>query len=235
MNKYNDTALAEKNTSGRILSAILIVAIAIVIITFSIGLPIYVRPFYYAHIEPLDMPYWTDLPAETIREAYDDVLDYLTLPGGEFKAGVFPFSEEGASHFADCKKLFTLNLVAFIISSAYIVTVLLLSKKGIVSLHRYRGFDSGFWAGVGTLSAFALFGGLAALDFDRAFEVFHKIFFPGKDNWVFDYDTDPIIWVMPEEFFMNCAILILSSVVVISALLIIIGVRRKAKNKNAGA
>ena len=50
--------------------------------------------------------------------------------------------------------------------------------------------------------------GLAALDFDRAFVVFHAIFFPGKDNWIFDPATDQIILVMPEVFFRNCALLI---------------------------
>ena len=49
---------------------------------------------------------------------------------------------------------------------------------------------------------------LAALDFDRAFVVFHSLFFPGKTNWVFDWYHDPIIRVLPQEFFRNCAILI---------------------------
>ena len=50
--------------------------------------------------------------------------------------------------------------------------------------------------------------GLAALDFDRAFTVFHAVFFPGKDNWIFDPAADQIILVMPQVFFRNCAILI---------------------------
>ena len=52
-------------------------------------------------------------------------------------------------------------------------------------------------------------GGLAALNFDRAFVVFHSIFFPGKDNWMFDWQSDPIILFLPQDFFRNCAILIL--------------------------
>ena len=52
-------------------------------------------------------------------------------------------------------------------------------------------------------------GGLAALDFDRAFVIFHRVFFPGKENWIFDWQTDPIILFLPQDFFRNCAILIL--------------------------
>ena len=51
-------------------------------------------------------------------------------------------------------------------------------------------------------------GGLAALDFDRAFVVFHSLFFPGKSNWIFDWRVDEIILVLPQVVFRNYAILI---------------------------
>ena len=41
-----------------------------------------------------------------------------------------------------------------------------------------------------------------------AFTVFHAVFFPGKDNWLFNPATDEIILIMPERFFLNCALLI---------------------------
>lgn len=52
---------------------------------------------------------------------------------------------------------------------------------------------------------FLAVGGLAALDFDRAFVVFHALFFPGKDNWLFDPETDQIITILPQVFFRNSA------------------------------
>ncbi len=233
--RYIDCASNEKEQSVqyKLPTLLLIIAIIIFTITFSIGLPIYVRPFYYAHIEALDMPYWTDLSVEEIKEAYDEVLDYLTLPGGEFGAGVLGYSEEGASHFADCKKLFNLNLWAMIISGATVITLALLNKKGKIAFCSFRGMNPCFFAGVGTLSLFVTVGAVAAIDFDVAFQVFHKIFFPGKDNWLFDPRVDEIINVMPFEFFRNCAILILSSIIIISVTLIVIGVREKKKIKNS--
>ena len=51
-------------------------------------------------------------------------------------------------------------------------------------------------------------GALAALDFRRGFTVFHADYFPGKDNWLFNPATDEIILIMPERFFLNCALLI---------------------------
>jgi hypothetical protein len=45
--------------------------IAILIITVSIGLPIYVRPFYYYQIDALNIEEYSGADRETIIEAYD--------------------------------------------------------------------------------------------------------------------------------------------------------------------
>jgi integral membrane protein (TIGR01906 family) len=84
-----------------------------------------------------------------------------------------------------------------------------------------------FFAGAGALVVPLVVGGLAALDFDRAFVIFHHIFFPGKDNWMFDPRTDAIILVLPQQFFMNCAILIGVGLVTFSLILMWLGRRRK--------
>ena len=68
---------------------------------------------------------------------------------------------------------------------------------------------------------------LAATDFDRAFTVFHGIFFPGKENWLFDPATDPVILLLPEEFFRNCAIAIAASLLLLCLVLILTGRRQK--------
>ena len=86
--------------------------------------------------------------------------------------------------------------------------------------------------GVFTLLFFAVLGLLVASNFQVAFTVFHTIFFPGKDNWIFDYRTDPIIGAMPQAFFMNCAILIVSSILLLTVALIVFAlIKRKIKIK----
>ena len=161
---------------------------------------------------------------EVIKEAYDEVLDYLTLPGGEFGTGKLAYSEDGASHFADCKALFNLNAWGYVVSAALIIILLVLSRRGVFSFSRGAGFNVLFWSGAATLGLFALVAALASIDFDYAFVVFHSIFFPGKDNWVFNPRFDQIIRVMPQEFFMNCAILIVTSIILLSLTWIVIGI-----------
>ncbi len=201
-----------------------LIAAVIATVTFSIGLPIYFRPFYYMQIGPLGIEDATGYDRDTVIEGYDEVLDYLTRPGGEFGAGAFRFSEEGASHFEDCKVLFTLNAWAYLIATGLLIAILVLVRLERIKLVSPFGFSVFGWAGASTLTLFASLAALAALDFDRAFVIFHSVFFPGKDNWLFNPRTDEIILAMPEEFFMNCAILIASSVIIISVILIITAV-----------
>jgi integral membrane protein (TIGR01906 family) len=190
----------------KLLSVLCAVCVVFFLLTAAIGLPIYIRPFYYAHIEAFDLPARSGYTAEEIREAYDEVLDYLTLPGKEFSTGVLPHSAEGKAHFEDCKVLFDLN-ASILIGSALVLAVLFFLRKKW-GTYRLGKHSAAFWAAVLSVTAPIMIGCLAALDFDRAFVIFHSIFFPGKTNWVFDWYADPIIRVLPQAFFMDCAILI---------------------------
>ena len=190
----------------KLLSMLCAVCVVFFLLTAAIGLPIYIRPFYYAHIEAFDLPARSGYTAEEIREAYDEVLDYLTLPGKEFSTGVLPHSAEGKAHFEDCKVLFDLNATILSGSGLLLAVLFFMRKKwGPYRLGKHSAY---LWAAVLSLTAPIAIGALAALDFDRAFVIFHSIFFPGKTNWVFDWYADPIIRVLPQEFFMDCAILI---------------------------
>ncbi len=188
----------------RLLSILAAVSCFLFLLTAAIGLPIYIRPFYYAHIGYYDLEAVSGYSEPEIRQAYDQVLDYLTIPGREFGTGVLPHSPSGADHFADCKGLFLLS-GGILLASGAVLLWLLWRRQGPYRLGNRSAF---FWAAVLAVAAPVCIGLLAALDFERAFVVFHAICFPGKSNWLFHPDTDPIILVMPMEFFRNCAILI---------------------------
>ena len=211
------------------LTVLLIVSLIILMITFSIGLPIYFRPFYYLHIKGLKMVETTKWSYFTIKNAYDEVLDFLVL-NKPFGTGELRYSSEGKAHFEDCKILFDLNfyclLGSFVISSV----ILILNKFKKIEIKRYFNFHPIFYSSIVAILIPLIVGILASIDFDRAFEVFHMIFFPGKDNWLFDPVTDQIIRVMPQTFFRNCAILIGASLLIITISSITIQIIIKVKN-----
>ena len=194
--------------TNRVLSAIFALALVLFLLTAAISLPIYCRGFYYAHIEALDLPARTGHSAQEIRSAYDEVLDYLTKPNREFGTGVFPHTADGAAHFADCKVLFDLNRNVLLLSGAALAVLLLLRMLGKTGPYRLGRKSAAFWAAIFAVVLPIVVGGLAALNFDRAFVVFHTLFVPGKSNWVFNWYDDAIIQALPQDFFMHCAMLI---------------------------
>lgn len=208
------------------LACILILLLALFAISASVAVPILCRPFYYAHIDALDMPEKTGWTHEQIRKAYDDMMDF-ELKGADFATGDLKWSEDGMTHFADCRVLFRLDLRLFAVTGILLLAALILFRSKKETPARLAGRGPSFWAGVLILVLFGGFGAFAASDFDRAFTVFHKFFFPGKTNWVFDPAKDQIILVMPEEFFRNCAILIAALLAAFVAVYLAAGRKRR--------
>ena len=194
------------------------VLIALVILSAAIALPILCRPVFYMHITPLRLTEIAGLTVSEVKTAYNEMMDFCIGLTDTFSAGVLPFSQSGAAHFADVRKLFILDLRVLTVAGILLGVTLFLGRKNPI---RLGGHTPGFWSAVGLGVSFLTIGGLAALDFDKAFEVFHKLFFPGKDNWLFHPWQDPIITILPAEFFRNCAIIILAVILVSSGFLLL--------------
>ena len=201
--------------SSKLLSLLTALATAVLVLSGSIAVPILCRPFYYAHIEAMSMPEYTGLTVDQIKQAFDEMMDFCLGLRQDFSVGVLPWSESGRDHFVDVRVLFQLDLMLLALSAAALI-----ARKKRLAPARLLGRGPGFWAAAGLAAVFLVVGALAATDFNRAFVIFHTLFFPGKTNWIFDWRTDPIILLLPEDFFRNCAILILVLLVFWCAVLI---------------
>lgn len=202
-------------------SVLLSIVTALAILTGSIAVPILLRPFYYAHIEPLQLTQYGLNEAE-IKEAFDEVMDYCLGFSDEFSAGKLPFSEAGASHFADVRGMFVADLTVFLVCILIIIALKAIKYKP----HRFSNRSPAFWGAVGLIVVSIIIGIFVAIDFNAVFMVFHKLFFPGKTNWVFYPNVDPIIRYLPEAFFRNCAILIFSLMAIVSIVIIACDVKK---------
>lgn len=198
----NNTTKTSYSISQRLLFGVEVVAWILFAISISIAIPLLWRGFYYLHIEPLSLSFRSGYTNAEIKEAYDRMMDFCIF-GKSFSTGALKYSTEGMQHFADCAVLFRLDLIVAVLSTLFIGLLFLYRKKNAIEIKGGR-----FWAGIITVISFILITITVSLDFDRAFIIFHQLFFPGKDNWLFNPETDEIITILPEEFFRNCAILI---------------------------
>ena len=213
----------KKNTyrPSRAYGILLTIVLIFSILSASIAVPLLWRGFYYNHIDSLSLDERSGYSKAEIREAYDEMMDYCLGKSDNFGTGVMPWSEEGKAHFADCAGLFKLDLGILAVNAVLLVVFIILRIRGIGLKPLFKRGPF-FWSGVILAGTFGVIAGICASNFYRAFTTFHHIFFPGKDNWVFDPDTDAIINVLPEEFFIHCAILIVGIMLGICALMIVL-------------
>lgn len=212
---------------AKLLTLLCALCTALCVLSGSIAVPLLVRPFHTLHIGPLGLEAASGLTRQQIREAYGQVMDYCLGLRSDFAAGVLPFSESGASHFADVRALFLLDLAVLALSAAVLLLLRWQRRHEAVEFHRFGGHGPAFWGCAGLGITFLLLGGPAALDFERSFLLFHTVFFPGKDNWFFYPHLDPVILILPPEFFRNCAVLILAVLLTVCTVLILRDLRQR--------
>ena len=222
-----------------IYSVFISIVIALFIISTSIALPIVVRPFYYSQIEDLELEEFSGYSKPQIRTAYDEMLDYCLYLTDDFSTGELAWSESGKSHFDDVRKLFALDLAVAISTTVILILTFIYIKIKRTRLHRIFGLNPLFYGGIMPGIIFSVLAVFIAADFNSAFTIFHKLFFPGKDNWIFNPRTDAIINILPEQFFARCALFIGISIIIMCACFIVVSIlitrrERLSHNRNHG-
>ena len=183
------------------------VALGLFLITGAVAVPILWRGFYYGQIDALSLPARTGFSPQVIREAFDQVMDYL-VKGAPFGTGSLKWSDSGMAHFADCQALFRLDFLILEISSTLLLAIFILVVTRKLTLYRFGGRGPCFWGFVGMGGIVLILGLWGLLHFESLFTVFHQVFFPGKENWIFDYRYDQIILILPEEFWARAGALV---------------------------
>lgn len=173
----------------------------------SVVLVLNLRPIYYFDIGFLHLGEAVGMEDEILRENYDVLIDYNLFWKGidtlEFPD--FPMSEHGRIHFEEVRRIFVAIQYAMIGSFA----VCLIGLWG-----KCRRKDYGSLKLLSALAVLipAVAGCLIAWNWQAFFVGFHHLMF-SNDYWLFDPATDPIILVLPDEFFFQCAAVILVCVV----------------------
>ena len=205
----------------KLISVLISVLVALLIVSASITLPILFRPFYYMQIDALELPEQTGLTFSDIKVAYDEMLDYCLGLRPDFSAGVLWYSDEGVSHFADVKVLFFIDFAIIGISALSLAIIAIILKKKRLTPHKFLGRSAPFWSVASIGAICAILGIACAINFRQTFIFLHKIFFIGKTNWSFKPSEDPIIRLLPNQFFSNCAIFIFSAIIIFSVAILL--------------
>lgn len=178
-------------------------------ISIAVVFTINFRPLYYMDVNLLHIEANSDIPKDIILKNYNALIDYCSpFFRGDLKFPTFIASKSGLKHFAEVKVLFT---------DFYILGAVTLIMGIIIIIQKSKSKDYSYLC-VASIMAIVLpllLGFFMSLNFEQTFIIFHKIFFRNND-WMFDPLTDPVINILPEDFFLHCAILIVLIVVLFS-------------------
>jgi len=197
-------------TAAGIVNAI---GLLLVLLYFAVQLPTFSLWFYEHEYEKNSTYEQVSMKKEDLHAVTKHMIDYmrgkeemLNIETTVAGAPRLFFSDEEIIHMEDVLLLFDAGrLLRNIGAACFLLTAVFLSlcgKDGLSSgMKAWRG------AAFGVLGGAALLGALIGIGFDKAFTIFHEIFFAGK-VWQFDARTNLLVNIVPTPFFIDIAICI---------------------------
>ena len=181
-------------------------ALTLCILSAAVIITLNFRPLFYMDMNHYHLSEATGYSNEEIRQNYNALIDYNSVfYRGNLEFPTLPMSEPARIHFEEVKRIFVVIQLMFPIT-------LVISFLGIWSLKKQKPAYLKLTS-ILTLALPALLGILIGLNWDQFFIKFHELFF-NNDYWIFNEDTDPIILLLPDGFFMHCALTILGLIII---------------------
>ncbi len=199
----------------KILNIIFSICFSILIITGIIKFTVGFKELYYYDIDKLNIPILSNLSEEEIILNYDYLIDYnLGKDDNNFQMPTIKSSPQGKIHFEEVRdifqninKLFDLCLVISIIG----VFINLKYKNT-----KFLNITSKSLISIPIILALPI-----VINFEGSFVIFHKLMF-SNDYWIFDPNLDPVIDMLPQQFFFHAGVMILSLILVSSILMYVV-------------
>jgi integral membrane protein (TIGR01906 family) len=190
----------------KILQILFSLSLCLFIIFAAVKLTLMFKQLYYFDIQYLNIEEQSGFNKAEIVKNYDYVINYLLSPNHqEFMLPSLQYSKYGQIHFSDVKKLFTYIDILLVVTGLINILGLFLNIKR-------KSFDFLKHASSMLILLPAVLLTAMLINFDTTFVMFHKIFFK-NDYWQFDPELDPIISILPEEFFYHTALLIVMIII----------------------
>lgn len=188
------------------------VLFTIISIAIALFITINFKPLFYLDIEHLGLVEYSGYSEEVIRRNYDALIEYCSpffTDSLEFPD--FAASESGLFHFEEVKVIFNfIYMCGLTCLFIYIPMSIYKIKKKSYSFIKVSAATAVLLPAIAAV--------LCAINFNKLFILFHEIVF-NNDDWLFNYKTDPVILILPEEFFMHCLIIIIVLIIIFSCIM----------------
>lgn len=208
-----------------VLGYVAALCVLVLIVCQSIAIPTFLQAFYSHEYDKYSVPETISTEKDELMTVTGQLLDYMH---GKRADLIIPavvdgqqrdfFNEKEIAHMADVRALFDIGFrvrnVAFWLLLLVVLALFFINARVLFVLSRCCRE---------VLAAFLLLAVILvvfiALDFDRAFNIFHMLFF-SNDLWQLNPATDLLINIVPLGFFMDIAVFIGSLIASLSLAII---------------
>jgi integral membrane protein TIGR01906 len=196
------------------------------VITLAVTVTLHFRQLYYFDMKYLNISEISGFGEEEIRANYDALIDYNSIFfTKELEFPTLPMSASGKFHFEEVKVIFVAVKILLIVSAVASIPL-------IVILFKKKRFQFLKWASITLVVLPVLLGIFVFVGWDLFFVAFHLLFF-NNDAWLFSPQTDPVILMLPDTFFLHCAVMILALVFVGAGILFTLYKTLKKRQNNS--
>lgn len=213
INKYSiakGCALIIRDMIKFFIKSMISLILSLTIILFAVKVTLNFKLLYYFDIRHLNISKLSNLHNNEIKLIYNYIINFINSSNtADFNLPIFPYSLQGKLHFIEVKSLFyKINLLLFMLMILCVLSLNFIKKNYCI-----LNWCSNIMLVICT-SIFLLF----SPNFDKAFTLFHKITF-SNEYWLFDPNRDPVINILPEEYFLHCLILIILIIIILALVL----------------
>ncbi len=195
------------------------IILAVVLFVFSF------KPIYYIFLDNSNLIENTGYSRDLVEKNYNYLIDYnLSSEKKDFSLPDFTHSPEGKVHFEEVRNIIQTVIIFFVIFT-------FTSIFGIYYSVKKKNINVLLEVGITILLFPLLLIMPFIVSFKKSFVVFHKLLFR-NDYWIFDPKKDPIISILPENFFFFTALVILVLLFSVSVLSICFYLKLRKSNSD---
>jgi integral membrane protein (TIGR01906 family) len=185
--------------------AVAAVAVATALVITGAAIALFFNPVWVSFAQGrADAAAYTGWTAEQVDTVTRDIVLEVWLGPGSFEqevAGQPVFDERERAHMADVRSV-VLSFYAVVLAALLVLLVAGFASRGS------RWFRGAVALGAGGLAIGAVAVGISfAVFFDRAFTLFHQLFF-AEGSWTFDPATDRLVQLFPDQFWTETSVAI---------------------------
>ncbi|MDP6100269.1 MAG: TIGR01906 family membrane protein [Dehalococcoidia bacterium] len=219
-------AMNRKSVSLTAARVLFMLTLPVLLFTFNMDMVAHSDTVYLYGLDRYGAAGRLGVDSEEVARAGRELIDYWTLPQEQVDIIIARrgetiqlFNQKEVDHLIDVKNLISFNrrmmfvLLGYAVAFGVVVVILRRRRFAAYMLNTLK------WGGLLTVGLLVLLAGVAVVNFQSLFLLFHLVSFSNM-GWVLNPATDRLIQMFPQPFFRDATMLVVGATALEGVLLV---------------